>query len=73
MIFFFEGGLPKRQYNLEEREEDFYRVFLENMRDLGSPVHSWKLMRNVLDEFPDFSNILIDGPVKSQTSLTRPL
>ena len=25
--------------------EDFYKVFLVNMRDLGSPVHSVKLMR----------------------------
>jgi FemAB-related protein (PEP-CTERM system-associated) len=31
--------------------EDFYKVFLANMRDLGSPVHSPRLMRHVLEEF----------------------
>jgi serine/alanine adding enzyme len=39
--------------------EDFYRVFLVNMRDLGSPVHSMELMRNVLDEFSDSSRIVV--------------
>jgi FemAB-related protein (PEP-CTERM system-associated) len=37
---------------------DFYRVFLVNMRDLGSPVHSMRLMRNVLDEFSQCSRIV---------------
>ena len=35
--------------------DDFYRVFLVNMRDLGSPVHSLKLMRQVLGEFSECS------------------
>ena len=38
--------------------EDFYRVFLVNMRDLGSPVHSMKLMRQVLSEFSECSKIV---------------
>jgi serine/alanine adding enzyme len=38
---------------------DFYEVFSTNMRDLGSPVHSPGLMRNVLAEFPDRSRIFI--------------
>lgn len=38
--------------------EDFYKVFLANMRDLGSPVHSPKLMLNVLGEFPECSRIV---------------
>lgn len=31
--------------------DDFYEVFAVNMRDLGSPVHSRRLIQNVLDEF----------------------
>jgi FemAB-related protein (PEP-CTERM system-associated) len=38
---------------------DFYRVFLANMRDLGSPVHSVKLMRHVLTEFPEQSRVIV--------------
>jgi serine/alanine adding enzyme len=38
---------------------DFYEVFLTNMRDLGSPVHSVELMRLVLDEFPESSRIFV--------------
>ena len=39
--------------------EDFYRVFLINMRDLGSPVHSKDLMRHVLGEFSKRSKIIV--------------
>jgi len=39
--------------------EDFYEVFLVNMRDLGSPVHSADLMRHVLSEFAERSRILV--------------
>lgn len=38
--------------------DDFYAVFSENMRDLGSPVHSKKLIENVLKEFPDQARII---------------
>jgi FemAB-related protein (PEP-CTERM system-associated) len=38
---------------------DFYRVFLVNMRDLGSPVHSAELMQHVLSEFAERSRILV--------------
>ena len=38
--------------------KDFYKVFLVNMRDLGSPVHSIELMRNVLSEFSGSSKIV---------------
>ena len=31
----------------------FYKVFSINMRDLGSPVHSKKIIQNVLEEFSD--------------------
>jgi hypothetical protein len=33
-------------------------VFLVNMRDLGSPVHSADLMRHVLGEFAERSGSL---------------
>ena len=39
--------------------EDFYAVFLVNMRELGSPVHSVDLMRHVLAEFPGQSAIIV--------------
>lgn len=39
--------------------EDFYRVFLANMRDLGSPVHSVKLMHRVLTEFREQSRVIV--------------
>jgi serine/alanine adding enzyme len=39
--------------------EDFYKVFLVNMRDLGSPVHSVELMRHVLEEFGERCRIFV--------------
>lgn len=39
--------------------EDFYKVFSSNMRDLGSPVHAKKLMKNVLESYPDESRIVM--------------
>jgi FemAB-related protein (PEP-CTERM system-associated) len=39
--------------------EDFYEVFLVNMRDLGSPVHSVNLMRHSLIEFSGHSRIIV--------------
>ena len=38
---------------------DFYQVFLVNMRDLGSPVHSVKLMHNALAEFAEHARIFV--------------
>ncbi|MGD9579096.1 MAG: GNAT family N-acetyltransferase, partial [Syntrophorhabdus sp.] len=39
--------------------KDFYRVFARNMRDLGSPAHSNKLMMHVLCEFSKDARIVI--------------
>lgn len=39
--------------------EDFYRVFLINMRDLGSPVHSKGLFRCVLKEFSERAKVVV--------------
>jgi len=49
-------GLSTKIANLELLE-DFYKVFSINMRDLGSPVHSKELIRNVLKEFPEKAKI----------------
>jgi serine/alanine adding enzyme len=39
--------------------EHFYNVFLVNMRDLGSPVHSPRLMHHVLAEFGARCRIIV--------------
>ncbi len=39
--------------------DQFYRVFLINMRDLGSPVHSKKLFVRVLQEFAGNARIFL--------------
>lgn len=39
--------------------DDFYQVFLINMRDLGSPVHSRRLIKLAMDEFPDKAKIVV--------------
>jgi FemAB-related protein (PEP-CTERM system-associated) len=39
--------------------DDFYDVFSANMRDLGSPVHSRKLIENVLAAFPGQAKIVV--------------
>jgi len=38
---------------------DFYVVFAENMRDLGSPVHSKRFIENLLNELPGNTRIFI--------------
>lgn len=42
-----------------EMLDAFYEVFLVNMRDLGSPVHSKCLIKNVLNEFSERAKICI--------------
>jgi len=39
--------------------DDFYKVFLVNMRDLGSPVHSKELIENTLKIFKKSSRLVI--------------
>lgn len=39
----------------EESIDDFYAVFSENMRDLGTPVYSKEFFRNILKHFPECS------------------
>jgi FemAB-related protein (PEP-CTERM system-associated) len=42
-----------------DRLEEFYRVYSENMRDLGSPSHSRQLFATVLRAFPDQCRIYV--------------
>jgi FemAB-related protein (PEP-CTERM system-associated) len=51
-------GLKAKNGGLELLN-DFYKVFTVNMRDLGSPVHSKTLIRNVLEEFRDDAKIVM--------------
>jgi len=37
----------------EELLDDFYAIFAENMRDLGTPVYAKTFFRNILRTFPD--------------------
>jgi serine/alanine adding enzyme len=39
--------------------KDFYNVFAENMKGLGSPVHSKKMIKIVLEEFPDDAEVIL--------------
>ena len=43
----------------KELLDEFYNVFSVNMRDLGSPVHSKKMISNVLEKFSENAKILI--------------
>jgi FemAB-related protein (PEP-CTERM system-associated) len=36
-----------------EHLESFYTVFAENMRDLGTPVHGFRLFSSLVDQFPE--------------------
>ena len=42
-----------------ELVDDFYAVFLTNMRDLGSPVHSKKLFINIFEELNRIASVFI--------------
>lgn len=42
-----------------EYVDDFYGIFAQNMRDLGTPVYGKALFRNLLNAFPMHANILI--------------
>jgi len=51
-------GLTARIGGIEE-VDNFYKVFSENMRDLGTPVNDKKLFENILILFPQDSRICI--------------
>jgi serine/alanine adding enzyme len=37
----------------QDELDNFYDIFSQNMRDLGTPVYSKSFFRNILEEFPD--------------------
>lgn len=39
--------------------EDFYQVFSENMRDLGSPVHGRQFFSHVMRQLPENSHVVV--------------
>ena len=41
--------------------DQFYRIFSTNMRDLGSPVHSRKFIRNTIEQFTGQAKIVLVG------------
>jgi FemAB-related protein (PEP-CTERM system-associated) len=43
----------------EERLDEFYDVFSQNMRDLGTPVYSRRLFREIVRQFPDRAEFCI--------------
>jgi FemAB-related protein (PEP-CTERM system-associated) len=43
----------------KEGLSDFYKIFAANMRDLGSPVHSYDFFGAILDEFDDSAKIML--------------
>jgi len=50
---------PQVYFGRNEYLDDFYTVYARNMRDLGSPVHSEKFIRNILLYFPENSCIAV--------------
>ncbi len=60
-----KSGLTARWGGVELLD-DFYEIFVRNMRDLGTPVYSRRLFEQVLTIFPDCSRIIgvyLDGRV----------
>jgi FemAB-related protein (PEP-CTERM system-associated) len=39
--------------------DDFYAVFSENMRDLGTPVYGKRLFQSILEQFPDRAELCV--------------
>ena len=47
----------KTEMNIEN-VKDFYDIYAQNVRDLGSPVHSYRFIINLIREFPSHVNIM---------------
>lgn len=43
----------------KELLDEFYQVYTHNMRDLGSPAHSKALIKNILENFPQNSWLIV--------------
>lgn len=46
-------------YEWTNKTDDFYELFISNMKDLGSPAHSKRFFDNILFEFPESSKVLL--------------
>jgi FemAB-related protein (PEP-CTERM system-associated) len=46
-------------YKWTNETDDFYELFVSNMKDLGSPAHSQNFFNNIIFEFPESSKILV--------------
>ncbi len=47
------------RFGRHELLNDFYDVFAVNMRDLGTPVYSKKLFKNILEEFTETAELVV--------------
>lgn len=39
--------------------DDFYEIYAKRNKEHGSPIHDYRFFKNILDEFPDRSNIQV--------------
>jgi len=46
-------------YKWTTETDDFYELFIQNMKNLGSPAHSKKFFDNLISEFPDSTRVLL--------------
>jgi FemAB-related protein (PEP-CTERM system-associated) len=53
-----KSGLAVSWHGRESLDR-FYDVFVENMRDLGSPVHSRKFFATILEEFSESARLIL--------------
>jgi len=65
-----KGGFTVR-WGGPEMLEEFYVVFSQNMRDLGTPVYSRRLFEGVLRQFPDRAELCVarDGAKPAAAAL----
>jgi FemAB-related protein (PEP-CTERM system-associated) len=65
-------GLSAEVHEPGRATEAFYSVYVRNMRDLGTPPHTPRFFRQVADEFPNSTRILLvrrEGKVVAGTFL----
>ncbi len=46
-------------YKWTSETDDFYELFVSNMKKLGSPAHSQEFFNNIISEFPESSKVLL--------------
>jgi FemAB-related protein (PEP-CTERM system-associated) len=54
-----QKGWLQAQWGRDELHNDFYGVFSQNMRDLGTPVYGRSLFQNILRQFPEQAEICV--------------